>query len=307
MAYAGARGETANQMAQTLRFPSDQEHTHVTLGKLLARLNAQGAKRSYELVVANALWGQKGYAFLQEFVDLLRTKYGSVLRQVDFEAEAESARQDINRWVQEQTRDKIKELTGPGMLDPLTRLVLTNAIYFKGNWRSPFEEDATHPAPFQMHAGRGGKNEVEISMMTQTTHFGYMEGDEFQALELPYHGNELSMAPFLPQRFDGLENFERSLTSDNLAARLSRFRAQEVQVLLPKFEMTSGFQLSQILQSLGMTDAFTVGTADFSGMTDRKNLSISEVLHKAFIEVNEEGTEAAAATELDMMLGEPVS
>ncbi len=301
MAYAGARGETATQMAQALRFPLDQERVHPTLGRLLESLNAEQRERTYQLVVANALWGQRGYGFFRDFLDLLRTRYGSELHEVDFATGAEAARQTINEWVEEQTREKIKDLIGPGMLDPLTRLVLTNAIYFKGRWRSPFEKDATHPALFHMTAGPPGSDDVDVPMMAHTEDFGYMEGEGFQALELPYEGDAFSMVIFLPKRPDGLEGFEQSLTSDNLTALLPRLQIQEVQVFLPKFKMTSAFQLSEILRSMGMMDAFTLGTADFSGMTDREKLAIAEVIHKAFIEVNEEGTEAAAATATEML------
>ena len=301
MAYAGARAQTATQMARALGFPLDQEPLHRTLGSLIQKLHAEGHQRSHQLVVANALWGQEGYGFLNEFLALLRTRYGSRLREVDFETRTEAARRTINRWVEEQTREKIKELIGPGMLDPLTRLVLTNAIYFKGNWRSPFDEDATHPAPFHLNAGPPGSDDVDVSMMTQIESFCYLKAHDFQALELPYDGESLSMVIFLPERVDGLGDFERSLTPDNLAAWLSRLDAHEIEVSLPKFTMTSGFRLSAILRSMGMVDAFTMGTADFSGMTDREQLAIAEVIHKAFLEVNEEGTEAAAATATEML------
>ena len=296
MAYAGAGGETKKQMARALRYPVDQEHPQLTLGGLIGDLNADSGKPSYELVVANALWGQAGYGFFPEYLKLIKTQYGSELQELDFQTDAEAARHSINRWVEEHTWEKIQEMIGPGVLDALTRLVLTNAIYFKGSWSSPFSEYDTSPEPFKIKAGSSDHAQVDVSMMTQTTACGYLEEEHFQALELSYEGYELSMVIFLPKEIEGLAQFEQSLTPSKLTKWLPSLQTHQVQVYLPRFKMTAAFHLDPILQSMGMVDAFTLGAADFSGMTDEKDVGISKVIHQAFVDVSEEGTEAAAAT-----------
>ena len=261
--------------------------------------NKRGKKGGYQLSVANALWGQKGYGFLQEFIDLTKKYYGAGLREVDFVSavEREKARKAINAWVEKQTKDKIKELIQPGVFTRLTRLVLTNAIYFKGDWASKFKEENTKPAPFYVTEEKS----VEVPMMYQKGQFAYTEGEDAQVLVLPYKGDELSMLIVLPKKPSLLPSIERELTLKNLKVELERLRKQEVKVYLPKFKITWGvFKLNDILKAMGMKDAFSLPPADFSGMTGRKDLFISHVLHKAFVEVNEEGTEAAAATAVVM-------
>jgi len=296
MTYAGARGETERQMAGVLHFDLPQSELHPALGAMVNDLNARG-KKGYQLVVANALWGQKGYRFLTEFLGLTRTHYGAGLNEVDFARAADAARKTINAWVEKQTRDKIRDLIKPGVLGSLTRLVLTNAIYFKGDWASQFKERSTRDEPFTMLDGK----QVHVPIMNQTTEFRYMETDSFQALEMPYVGEELSIVVFLPRKTDGLPAFEQSLSADNLTTWLSRLRKRKVLVGFPRFKMTSSFELADVLKAMGMATAFT-GAADFSGMTGGKDLHISNVIHKAFVEVNEEGTEAAAATAVVMRL-----
>ena len=253
-------------------------------------------KGGYQLSVANALWGQKGYGFLPAFLKLVRSNYGAPLNEVDFVGATEAARKTINDWVEKETRDKIKDLIKPGVLDSLTTLVLTNAIYFKGDWASQFNEDVTKDAPFTLSAAE----KVDVPMMNQKGDFGYMETEGFQALELPYAGDDLSMVVFLPRKVDGLKGFEKMLTMENLRRWISNLRKQKVIVFLPRFKMTSAFRLGQALKSLGMIDAFTLVAADFSGMNgsrdEARRLYIQAVIHKAFVDVNEEGTEAAAAT-----------
>jgi len=184
MTYAGARGDTAAQMAQVLHFDLPQDRLHSAQGALMAKLQAQKKDRGYQLSIANALWGQKGRQFLPEFLDLTKRHYGAGLREVDF-ARTERARKTINKWVEEQTHDKIKDLIKEDVLDPETVLVLTNAIYFLGDWTYPFEEYATSDAPFTLLAG----DEVMMPMMYQTEDFKYMEGDDFKALGLPYEND----------------------------------------------------------------------------------------------------------------------
>jgi serpin B len=312
MTYAGARGETEAQMARVMHFPAgpkvlpkdyqgpiqqgwDQQRFHSAFGAIIKDLNAKGGKGKYELSVANALWGQKGYRFLAEFLELIEARYGGKLNEVDFLTATEAARQTINKWVEKETKDKIKELIKPGILDKFTRLVLTNAIYFKGNWARQFKEEDTKEAAFTLLSGE----KVDSPMMNQTAEFGYIETENFQGLELPYVDDELSMIILLPKEANGLTGFEKSLTAENLSQWLAALHKRKVIVSVPKFKMTSEFSLADVLKQMGMEDAFS-GKADFSGMTGKKDLYISAVIHKAFVDVNEEGTEAAAATAVVM-------
>ena len=259
-------------------------------------LNARGEKSGYELSVANALWGQKGYGFGKEFLELIKVYYDGEFGKVDFVMATETARKTINAWVEKETKGKIRDLIKPGILDASTRLVLTNAIYFKGDWAVKFKEERTRQEPFKL----GDAKTVDVPLMRQTEEFGYMEGDDFQALELPYKGEDLSMVVLLPREVDGLSKLEKSLTRESLDQWLSGLRKQEVRVYMPRFKMTCDFRLDQTLTAMGMTDAFLFPGADFSGMDGTKMLFISAVIHKAFVEVNEEGTEAAAATAVIM-------
>jgi len=311
MAYAGARGETESQMAKALHFPATkpvgvcqdpnkmageaeqawrEQGFHCEFGTIVEDLNVRGAKGSYELNVANALWGQRGYGFLPEFLELIKNSYGGELNEVDFVKACEAARQTINSWVEKQTRDKIKNLIQKGVLNSMTRLVLTNAIYFKGNWARQFEEDKTKESPFTLISGE----EVNVPMMNQTAEFNYMETEDFQGLELPYVDDELSMIILLPRKADGLGNLEK-LLPEKFSGWLGELDKRKVIVSVPKFRMTSQFGLADVLRSMGMTDAFSE-RADFSGMNGKRDLFISAVVHKAYVDVNEEGTEAAAAT-----------
>jgi len=316
MTYAGARGETAAQMAQTLRFPFDEDLVHdergpdkprplmvhryrwesariaAAFGALQRGLKADSQNGGYELTVANALWGQKGYGFLKTFLKLTEKNYGAGLKEVDFIAATESARKTINAWVEKKTRNKIKNLIPKGVLNRLTRLVLTNAIYFKGNWARQFKKDRTKDAPFTLAGGE----KVDVPMMNQAADFNYMETEDFQGLELPYVDDELSMIILLPKQNNRPAEFEKTLTLKNLSQWLARLRKRKVIVSVPKFKMTSQFRLAEVLKSMGMTDAFVPDVADFSGMNGKRDLFISAVIHKAYVDVNEEGTEAAAAT-----------
>ncbi|TKJ38743.1 MAG: serpin family protein [Planctomycetes bacterium B3_Pla] len=311
MTYAGARGETGSQMAKVLHFPTivssatEPSATPATnrrqfasaFGKIVKDLNARGEKGGYELRVANALWGQKQYGFLEEFLELIKTNYGGQLNEVDFAGAAEVARKTINTWVEKKTNNKIKNLIPKGVLDSMTRLVLTNAIYFKGNWARQFKEEMTEDAPFTLTDGE----KIDAAMMNQTAEFGYAETDTFQGLELPYVDNELSMIILLPKKSDGLSNLEKALTLKDLSGWLAKLRKQKVIVSVPRFKMTSRFSLASVLKSMGMTNAFSA-KADFSGMNGRRDLFISAVIHKAYVDVNEEGTEAAAATAVTVRL-----
>ena len=295
MTYAGARGNTEKQMAKVLHFTLDQKQLHPAFAHLEAQLNIVQEKGNIDLSVANALWIQKDYIFLKEFLDLTKKSYGAVLNRVDFKGACEAARRKINAWVEEETKNKIKDLIKPGVLDSLTRLVLTNAIYFKGRWESQFEKSKTKEATFWLSPG----NSLKVPMMNQKQKFRYMENDSLQILELPYVGNNLSMIVLLPKKVDGLAQLEAALSVNNLTTWMDLLREREILVFLPKYKMSSQFSLGQTLASMGMSDAFT-GKADFSGMTGNKDLYISALIHKAFVDVNEEGTEAAAATAVAM-------
>jgi len=310
MTYAGARGETETQMAEVLHFPTatklvaepkggmmalpgwERKQFHSAFGRTIKDINNRGKKGGYELSTANALWGQKDYGFLKEFLELIKINFDGGLNEVDFVGDTESARRTINTWVGKKTRDKIKNLIPKGVLNRLTRLVLTNAIYFKGNWASQFKEDRTKDAPFTLASGE----KVDVPMMNQTADFNYMETEDFQGLELPYVDNELSMIILLPKRVGGLAEFEKTLILRNFSRWLVKLRKCKVIVSVPKFRMTSQFRLADVLKSMGMTDAFVPDVADFSGMNGKKDLFIWAVIHKAYVDVNEEGTEAAAAT-----------
>ncbi len=295
MTYAGARGDTAQQMEDVLRFEGGE--VHEAFAELLGNLREREGEDSYELVVANALWGQEGYEFRPEFLDLLETKYDSEFRSVHFATDPDAVADMINAWVEEQTQDKIQDLIPPGTLDRLTRLVLANAIYFKGAWENPFEEEATQTGAFTLYDGQS----VDVEMMEQVEQFAYAEFDGLQMLELPYEGRDLSMVVGLPETHDGLPAVEEQLSVGRLQEWLEAWERRRVNVKLPRFEFTSEFELSDVLQAMGMQDAFVPNTADFSGMSaEPDDLHISDVLHKAFIDVHEEGTEAAAATAVVM-------
>lgn len=292
MTYAGSRGQTAEQMATTLHVSPDVEKVSAAMAALNRDITAGGRAQGYELYTANALWGQKGHRFLPGFVTLLQTHYGAAAKQLDFRQATEQARQTINAWVEKQTKDKIKDLVPPGTLDSATRLVLTNAIYFKGNWAKPFKKDSTRNEDFRITA----EQKVPVSMMHQTGDFKYLEEKEFQALETPYAGDRLAMVILLPRKVDGLPEVEQTLTTETLTDRLGKLHQMQVQVALPKYQLTAAFQLTDALSRMGMSLAFHAGQADFSGMDGEHDLFLSAVVHKAFVDVNEAGTEAAAAT-----------
>ncbi|MBP1721772.1 MAG: proteinase inhibitor serpin [Deltaproteobacteria bacterium] len=303
MTCAGARGTTEKQMAETLHFMPDGQMLHPAFSSLQSQLKQEQEKGQIKLSIANALWVEKGFSLLKNFTDLTGRYYEASVNRVGFKNETERARLQINAWVEDKTKNKIQELIKPGVLDSLTRLVLTNAIYFKGNWARRFKKDRTREEQFWMEPGTA----VMVPMMNGQDEFGYLEDEMLQALELPYAGDSLSMIVLLPRSIDGLGAIEDTLAADTLTARLDAIRKREVRVSLPKFTMTSQFELARTLGSMGMPEAFS-GAADFSGMTGGRDLFISAVVHKAFVDVNEEGTEAAAATGVAMRLtAAPVS
>jgi serpin B len=292
MTYAGARGSTADEMAKTLHFALNTDKLHPTFHSLIDELNGAGKKCGYQLSVANALWGQKGYSFLPDFLKLTKNNYGAGLQEVDFVADTEGARKTINSWIEKETKDKIKDLLQPGVLDSMTRLVLTNAIYFKGGWDRQFKKDLTRKEGFHISTDK----KVEAMMMHDDGKFKYLDGGTFHALELPYKGKELSMIVLLPKKIDGLVEFEKTLTAAKIADWFPKLHEQKVIVSLPKFKMTSEFMLKDTLSAMGIRQLFDPNGADLSGMDGQRDLYVSAVVHKAYVDVNEEGTEAAAAT-----------
>ena len=291
MTYAEARGDTARQMKQTLHFDQSKTGLHELFGRLDATLKA--AQGSNELSIANSLWPQEKYPFREEFLNLLNKDYAATITPLNYEREAEPARVTINQWMDDKTRHKIAELIGPGVLDALTRMVLVNAIYFKGTWATPFPESTTQPDKFYAQPD----TTITVPFMHKRGQFRYAENDQLQMLALPYIGQQLEMVVLLPRSRDGIGSLESSLTPASLAAWTSGMRNQQVDVALPKFKMFSGFSLAQALKAMGLNDAFDPDRVDFSGMDGRAHwLYVSAVLHKAYIEVNEKGTEAAAAT-----------
>jgi serpin B len=312
-AYAGARGKTAQQMAQALHLPLNLTQWPGDLAALNRDFSREGNSDGQTLLVANALWVQQGLQFLKEYLRLVQQPFAATLEEMDFERQTESARQTINEWVEKETQQRIKDLIPRGGVDPQTRAVLTNAVYFKGVWEKRFEVSATKPSAFAPFDGQ--------SLMVPTMHMivrqiaTYAEGPDWQVLQLPYKGEALSMVLILPRKSpDELEPpsaaefsaFEQSLTPQKLQQLFSGLHAADVDVALPKFTFSPELRLKEILSSLGMRTVFT-RDADFSGIA-KEPLFFSEVFHKAFIAVDEQGTEAAAATGIVMpraALGRP--
>jgi serpin B len=293
MLYVGARGKTADEMACVMHFDADAAKVSDGYAALARDLAGDGSPHGYELAIANALWGQKGYGFLPDFLARLRKSFGAGLVETDFANDAEGSRAAINAWVEKETKAKVKDLVPPGVLTRDTRLVLANAVYFKGLWATPFPKAATQNADFHLAGGR----KISAATMRLTQMFPYMDNGDTQAVEMPYKDSSLAMVLFLPKKADGLAALEKTLSADKVAVRLARFQPAEVLVTLPRFTMTGQVQLSKVLADLGMPTVFEQGGADFSGMSGgQEPLHLSEVVHKALVEVNEEGTEAAAAT-----------
>jgi len=305
MTYAGARGETAQQMADTLHFVLPHNRLHPAFNGMDLELGrrGEGARgkdgEGFRLNIVNAIWGQKDYKFLSEFLDLMAVNYGAGLRILDFTNAPEESRITINKWVSDQTEGRIEDLIPQGLIDTLTRLVLTNAIYFNAAWQYPFQEDMTEDGPFYLLDG----GEVTVPMMRQAELFGYAEGDGYQAVELPYDGGELSMVLLLPQA-GHFEAFEDALDAQQVNRIIGRLEHRQVTLAMPRFEFESSFGLKGALTLMGMPLAFS-GGADFSGMTGNRDLFIADVVHKAFVSVDEAGTEAAAATAVVMPLAMP--
>ena len=300
MTWAGARAETEAEMAEVLHFDLEQARLHPAYNaldlELMSRADDLGGQEEgdgFELSIANALWGRIGWSFLEEFLDTLALNYGAGMRLMDFVNQAEEARLTINAWVEEKTQGRIKDLLKPGTVNPNTVLVLTNAIYFKASWFNQFDEESTEEAQFKLLEG----GEAPVEMMHQETRLPYYTGAGFQAFALPYVGMKVSMLALLPDE-GNFESFEESLDGVLFQEILEGLREQRVELGFPKFSFESEFSLKAALSSLGMERAF--GDADFSGIDGSQSLYIGDVIHKAFVAVDEEGTEAAAATAVVM-------
>lgn len=297
MTYAGARGQTEDEMAGTLNFNLPQEELHPAFNALDRSLADSGENDNFTLNVANSFWGQENYPFLDSYLEALAVNYGAGLRALNFRNNPDSARKTINEWVEDRTENKIKDLLPPKSITDQTRAVITNAIYFNAVWKNQFQESDTENGKFKLLDG----GEVTVPMMSQNETFRYAAGGNYQAVELPYQGENMSMLILMPSR-DKFEDFEKSLDMNLINRITENLESQRVSLKMPKFEFESKMSLGDILSDMGMPSAFKPGIADFSGMTGDKSLFISKVLHKAFISVDEKGTEAAAATAVVMEL-----
>jgi serpin B len=297
MTYGGARANTEKEMAAALEFQLPQDTLHPAFDTLDLALASRGQgtkgkdQQPFRLHVVNAIWGQSGFDFLPSYLDLLAQNYGAGLRILDFQKSPEPSRVMINDWVAQQTEQKIKDLIPKGSITDMTRLVLTNAIYFNAAWKNQFDKNSTKPGDFTLNNG----NKVSAPMMQEQASFNYTSGDGYQAVDLPYDGNELSMVILLPDQ-GKFDSFEAALTGQSVSGIIQGMKSRTVALTMPKFTTEQSFGLRSALTSLGMKDAFTPDVADFSGMDGKKDLYIQDVVHKAFIAVDEAGTEAAAAS-----------
>ena len=301
MTYAGARGETERQMADTLRILLPQDTLHSTFNALDLEIASRGKSprleggKAFRLNIANAVWGQEDHGFLEEFLNLLLENYGTRVRPVDFRGNSEEARVTINDWVAESTADRITNIFPPGIINELTRMVLTNAIYFNARWQFVFAERRTRPGAFHLLDG----SSIDVPTMNTTEGFGYAKGEGYQVVDLPYWGRELSMTLILPDR-GRFREFEEGMDAALVRGIIEEIKERQVDLKMPRFEFESQFPLSETLKSMGMVDPFDPATAEFSGMDGGSCpglcLFIRDIVHKAFVSVNEEGTEAAAAT-----------
>jgi len=292
MTLAGAKGETAKEMEKTLHITDAKDLRHQSAHALHKQLQAQGKGGYYVLHTVNRLWGQKNFTFQNTFQELLKKQYEADLEKVDFTGQSEASRNKINKWVEEQTHDKIKDLLPKGIIKPNTKLVLTNAIYFKGTWGTQFKPSDTKEGIFRVSPTQT----IKHPMMHQKAEHKYMENKDLQLLMMSYRGLDLSMIVLLPKKEKKLSQLESTLSVTMLNQWIAKVYKQKVNVTLPKFKVHTGISLTKLLPKMGMKSAFSPKKADFSGITGKKDLYISDVVHKGFIEVNEEGTEAAAAT-----------
>ena len=301
MTYAGAVGDTEKQMGSALHFTLPQGQLHPAFNQLALDLasrgqNAQGTNgKSFALNIANALWGQQDFTIQPAFLKILAQNYGTGMNLLDFKNSPEPSRVTINNWVSDQTNNRIKDLLPQGSITPATRFVLTNAIYFDAAWQNPFAKESTSNGNFNLL----NSSTVSVPMMNHEGSYSYVKGSGYQAVELPYSGNEVAMDIIVPDAGQ-FNTFESGMTADSISGIIGSLKSSFMVLALPKFQFDSSFSLKQALSALGMPVAFT-DKADFSGITGQPNLIISDVVHKAFVAVDEEGTEAAAATGVIMV------
>jgi serpin B len=301
MTYAGASGDTEKQMSSALNFTLTQAQLHPAFNKLALELasRGQGAKgtdgKSFSLNIANALWGQQDYTIQPAFLNLLAQNYGAGMNLLDFIKSPEDSRVTINNWISDQTNNRIKDLLPQGSIDQNTRFVLTNAIYFDAAWQYPFAKESTGNGTFNLLNG----STVTVPMMNHEAGYSYAKGDGYQAVELPYDGDEIAMDIIMPDA-GKFNTFDSAITADTVSGIIGNLKPDALVLTIPKFQFNSGFSLKFALSALGMPIAFT-DKADFSGISGKPDLSISDVVHKAFVAVDEAGTEAAAATGVIMV------
>ena len=297
MIYSGARGNTETQIADTMHFTVGQNRLHPAFNHLDLELQSrgQGAKgkdgEPFRLHIANSAWGQEGWTWQQQFIDTLGVQYGSGMRLVDFLTQPEQCRQTINEWVEWRTEYRITELMPEGVINSDTVLVLVNAIYFNAAWLKLFDEKDTHDGPFYLL----DDSTVMVPLMEQKEEHGYTQGDGYQAVELLYDGEEISMVIILPE-IDRFEEIESMLSTEFIDGITGGLEEYSVSLTLPRFECESEFSLANTFFGMGMEDAYIPGVADFSGMDGSRALFITDVVHKGWVAVSETGTEAAAAT-----------
>ena len=292
MLYAGAAGETAAEMKTVFNYG---EGIHASNRVLMKRLNSTPAETG-ELSVANSIWPLKKYRFLKSYTSLLKRDYKTEVTPLDYKLSPEPSRKTINKWVEDKTRERIKDILPETSITPDTRLVLVNAIYFKSKWSSAFDERMTQEADFTTLSG----DTVKVKMMEKTASFAYAEIVGAQALELQYRGGLYSMLILLPEKNAGLSMLERRINEKFIKDLSARLTNHKVNVFLPKFKVESSFDIGKTIGELGLKRAFTA-KADFSKMNGKRDLFVSSAVHKAFIEVDEHGTEAAAATAVTVM------
>lgn len=310
MVYAGAKGDTETQMADTLQFRLSQDALHPAFNSLDLALASRGQDaegkdgEGFRLNVVNAVWGQHDYEFLDTFLDVLAESYGAGVRPIDFQAAPEEARSVINDWIADRTDDRVKDLIPPGLIHSLTRMVLTNAVYFNAAWEYPFHAALTQDQAFYLLDGGA----IDVPMMNTEDELGYAYVDGYQVLDLPYDGGELSMTIMLPDR-GRFREFEASLDAELARQAVESLESRYVDLRMPKFEFESQFRLGEQLKAMGMNKAFESSASDFSGMDgnsciagDDPCLYMEDVVHKAFVSVDEDGTEAAAATAVLMRI-----
>ncbi len=294
MTYAGARGETARQMSNAMHFDLPPSRLHPAFQRMLEGLVSKPDEQAVKLLIANSLWGQTGFDFQEDFMNLVEDRYGAALRPVDFAQQTEEARVLINEWTSDRTAGKIGELLPSGSLDSRSRLVVVNAVYFNGTWMSPFQPHDTQEGEFAAADGQM----VPAEFMQQSGRFSFHRDDTVQVLRLPYENDRISMIVLLPVETEGLPALESRLTLPFLNGLRAELKPQQVKVVFPKLRLQGRFSLEGPLKELGMVHAFSPREADFSGITGKRDLSIRAVLHQAVLELDEQGTEAAAATGL---------